>query len=626
MISLQSAALRRGSKQLFENATLTLHAGEKIGIIGHNGCGKSSLFKVFVNELEVDVGDVIVPKGLQVAITKQEIDKPSSTILDYVLDGDQTIRHWQHKYSQAVETNDDDAIAKASEMLDTLQAWRAEPLAKQLLTGLGFDPEDFQRTVSNFSGGWQMRLNLARALIKPSDLLLLDEPTNHLDLDAILWLENWLVSYPGTLLLISHDRTFLDAVVNRIIHFQGLELKSYAGNYSAFEHQLAEQMALEASMQKKIEKQRKHLTSFVDRFRYKASKAKQAQSRVKQLEKLEDVAITQLKSAYRFEFHTKDKPPNPLSRLEDLQVGYDQTVIVDNIQWIIQARDRVGIIGSNGCGKSTLLKTLVGDLKPVSGECWLSDKTRIGYFDQHQLKQLDPDSTVIEVAQRAFPEEREQALMDYLGGFAFGGDRVYQPCHSLSGGEKSRLILSILMRQELNLLILDEPTNHLDLDARNALTLALQNFEGALILVSHDRHLLETSCEAYMHISRGKMQPFNGTMEDYTQLILAENKTVSPSEKKSEGRKEARQAAALKRQQVAPLKKKLNAVEKKMQQLQVKSEDIEQQLASPEMYEDGAKEKLKTLLQEQGETDKQLQVIEEEYLQALEALEVATDA
>ena len=401
-------------------------------------------------------------------------------------------------------------------------------------------------------------------------------------------------------------------------------MKSYAGNYSAFEHQLAEQMTLESSMQKKIEKQRKHLTSFVDRFRYKASKAKQAQSRVKQLEKLEDVAITQLKSAYRFEFHTKDKPPNPLSRLENLNVGYDETVIVENIQWIIQARDRVGIIGSNGCGKSTLLKTLVGDLKPVSGECWLSDKTRIGYFDQHQLKQLDPDSTVIEVAQRAFPEEREQALMDYLGGFAFGGDRVYQPCHSLSGGEKSRLILAILMRQELNLLILDEPTNHLDLDARNALTLALQNFEGALILVSHDRHLLETSCEAYLHISSGKMQPFNGTMDDYTRLILAENKAVSPSEKKSEGRKEARQAAAQKRQQVAPLKKKLNAVEKQMQQLQARSEDIEQQLASPEMYEDSSKEQLKTLLQEQGETDKQLQVIEEEYLEALEALELAT--
>ena len=622
MIVFQSAALRRGTKILFEDANLTLHQGEKVGVIGNNGCGKTSLFKLLAGELETDEGSVDIPSDLRVVATQQTIPEQDNSILQFVIEGDEVLTHWQRAYEAAVSDNNDQAITQASSELDKLQAWRAEPQAKQLLTGLGFSPQDFHRQVNTFSGGWQMRLALARALMTPSDILLLDEPTNHLDLDAILWLENWLNNYQGTLILISHDRVFLDGTISRILHFQRQRLKTYQGNYSAFEHQLAEQIRLQTSQQQKIETQRAHLNKFVARFRYKASKAKQAQSRIKQLEKLEDVAITQIESPYQFNFISARQTPNPMGRMENVSIGYD-SALIDDINWIIQEGDRIGIIGVNGAGKTTLLKTLLGELKTLSGENWLSEKTRIGYFDQHQLKQLQPEDTVMDIAQRTYPEEREQALLDYLGRFGFNGDLIKSQCQYLSGGEKSRLVLALIMRRELNLLILDEPTNHLDLATRNALTLALQSFTGALLLVSHDRHLLETSCESYLLINNGELTPFNGTMQDYTQVVLSQKQSTSESKSSTESKKSQRQKAAQQRQRLAPLTKKLKRLESDIQNNQHELDAIEQQLADTELYNDEHKNKLQQLLKDQGELVKRQEDLEWDYFAILEQLEQA---
>lgn len=620
MLVFQSAALRRGTKILFQDATLTLHQGEKVGVIGHNGCGKSSLFKLLVNELETDDGTVHIPSDLRVVATKQSIPEQDISILQFVIEGDEQLTYWQQQYNQAVAEGNNELTTKASSELDNLQAWSAEPQAKQLLTGLGFATSDFDRQVNTFSGGWQMRLALARALMTPSDVLLLDEPTNHLDLDAILWLENWLKAYEGTLILISHDRIFLDSTIRRIMHFQNRRLKTYQGNYSAFEHQLAEDIRLQTSQQQKVDKQKAHLNNFIRRFRAKASKAKQAQSRIKQLEKLQDIAITQVESPYRFEFISAKQTPNPLARLEDVSIGYNAPLI-DNINWIIQAGDRVGIIGVNGAGKTTLLKSLLGEIDVLAGETWLSDKARVGYFDQHQLNQLQPEATVMEIAQAAYPDEREQELLDYLGGFGFTGDLIKSQSQYLSGGEKSRLVLSLIMRRELNLLILDEPTNHLDLATRNALTLALQSFTGALLLVSHDRHLLETSCESYMLINNGKFDPFSGTMEDYTQLVLSQKSTNSESKPKTSSKKNQRQQAAQLRQQLAPLTKQLKKLEREQNDCSDKLQTIENKLADPAYYEADKKEELQVMLIEQGKLTNRLEEVETAYFELLEEIE-----
>jgi ATP-binding cassette subfamily F protein 3 len=622
MLVFQSAALRRGTKILFQDASLTLHQGEKIGVIGHNGCGKSSLFKLLVNELETDSGSVHIPADLRVVVTQQSIPEQEVSILQFVMAGNQELSHWQHQYEQAVSEGDHDRITQAASELENLQAWSAEPQAKQLLTGLGFSVNDFARQVNTFSGGWQMRLALARALMSPSDVLLLDEPTNHLDLDAILWLENWLKAYAGTLILISHDRIFLDSTIGRIMHFQNRQLKTYQGNYSAFEHQLAEDIRLQTSQQQKVDKQKAHLNNFIRRFRAKASKAKQAQSRIKQLEKLQDVAITQIESPYRFEFISAKQTPNPIARLENVSIGYDQ-VLIDHINWIVQAGDRIGIIGVNGAGKTTLLKSLLGEIDILAGETWLSDKARVGYFDQHQLNQLRPEATVMEIAQAAYPDEREQELLDYLGGFGFTSDLIKSQSQHLSGGEKSRLVLSLIMRRELNLLILDEPTNHLDLATRNALTLALQSFTGALLLVSHDRHLLETSCESYLLINNGKLEPFNGTMDDYTQWVLSQKSATDDNKPKTSSKKNQRQEAAQLRQKLAPLTKQLKQLEQQQNECADMLQRIEQNLADRDYYEAERKDELQAMLISQGELTKQLDDIETKYFTLLEEIEAA---
>ena len=619
MISVQSASLRRGRKLLFENATFTIHAGEKAGLVGPNGCGKSSFFLLLQQQLELDSGELKQLKG-QIASTDQEIRHDGGSILDYVLDGDRELRLWQKRYAEAVANEHADDIAKATDELDKRQAWQSETRAKQILAGLGFANDDFSVSMSSFSGGWQMRLNLARALMSPADILLLDEPTNHLDMDAILWLEQWLSAYTGTLIVISHDRYFLDSLTTHTLHLNNQRLEQFSGNYSAFEKLLAARIELEKSQQKQIASKQKHLQKFIDRFRYKASKAKQAQSRVKQLEKLQTVVVTQQSTPYRFQFEDPGHMPNPLCRLEDISAGYPDITCVTKVNFSLQPAERIGILGRNGAGKSTLLKTLIGKLTPLAGECWHSPNTVIGYFDQNQLESLDGNASAFDIVQRAFKEDTEQQTLDYLGKFGFSGDLVTNPSRLLSGGEKSRLVLSMIIRQKPNLLILDEPTNHLDLQARDALTLALQDYQGALLLVSHDRYLLETSCDDLWLVSDQKFQRFDGSVHDYALKTLEKVSDDSSQKNSPENRKQKRQAAALLRQKLAPLKKELQSTEKALEKTTLRLDEINQTLSDERLYLDENKSELKAILAEQGTLKQSLEKTEADYLEQLELL------
>ncbi|NNJ73037.1 MAG: ATP-binding cassette domain-containing protein, partial [Enterobacterales bacterium] len=619
MISVQSASLRRGRKLLFSNASFTIHAGEKVGLIGPNGTGKSSFFLLLKKQLELDSGELNVFQGL-IAATDQEISHNNENILNYVLDGDEELRFWQRRYDSALTENNTAEIGRATDELDKRQAWQSDTKAKQILAGLGFATDDFDSPMDSFSGGWQMRLNLARALMCPADILLLDEPTNHLDMDAILWLEQWLKAFTGTLIVISHDRYFLDSLTTHTLHLNQQTLLRYTGNYSAFEKLLAERIQLEMSQQQQLEKKQKHLQKFIDRFRYKASKAKQAQSRVKQLEKLGTVVITQQSSPYSFQFADPGHMPNPLCRMENLSIGYPDKMIAERINFSLQPAERIGILGRNGAGKSTLLKTLVGDLAPLSGECWQSPKTEIGYFNQNQLASLDVNASAFEIMQRHFSADSQQQTLDYLGKFGFSGDQVTGPSGHLSGGEKSRLVLGIIIRKQPNLLILDEPTNHLDLQARDALTLALQDYAGALLLVSHDRYLLETSCDDLWLVKDQAFSRFNGSIHDYS-LATLDSSTANTSDKKpTDERKLRRQSAAQQRQKLAPLKKVLRTIENKLDKQTKRLDEINNELAEERMYIEENKAQLKKCLLEQAELKQQLEITELEYLEQLEVM------
>lgn len=618
MINVQSASLRRGRKLLFSDASFTIHSGEKVGLVGPNGCGKSSFFLLLRQQLDLDSGDLSFP-DCTIASTEQEIAQHSGTILDYVLDGDKQLRHWQKQYTAALDKNDDKAIARATDELDKRQAWQSETKAKQILAGLGFSAEEFSIAMTNFSGGWQMRLNLARALMSPADILLLDEPTNHLDMDAILWLEQWLKAFRGTLVVISHDRYFLDSLTSHTLHLNNRRLERFTGNYSAFEKLLAARIELEKAQEQQLAHKQKHLQKFIDRFRYKASKAKQAQSRVKQLEKLQTVVVTQQSAPYRFEFADPGHMPNPLCRMTDLSVGYPEKLCIDNINFSLQPSERIGILGRNGAGKSTLLKTLIGILTPLSGEAVQSPKTVIGYFDQNQLESLDTQASAFEIIQEHFPDDTHQQALDYLGKYGFSGDMVTSPSGQLSGGEKSRLVLGIIIRQKPNLLILDEPTNHLDLQARDALTLALQDYQGALLLVSHDRYLLETSCDDLWLVNEQRFDRFDGSVHDYAQKSL-EKEVIAETTNSVDSRKQKRQTAAQQRKVLAPLKKELRITEQKLDEISVRLDTLNEELADERMYQTENKGRLKECLAEQATLKQRLDQTEAEYLEHLEAI------
>ncbi|MHB8406085.1 MAG: ATP-binding cassette domain-containing protein [Gammaproteobacteria bacterium] len=643
MIRIESLSLQRGTKVLFEQALAVLHSGEKAGLVGTNGSGKSTLFSLLRGELHPDGGSVALPPSWRIAHVMQDIPTLPRTALDYALDGDTRLRAAEARIAAAQISHDGHAEAQAHTEFADADGYTAPARAETLLLGLGFTLAETRQLVTSFSGGWRMRLNLAQALMCPSDLLLLDEPTNHLDLDAIVWLETWLQRYPGTLMVISHDREFLDSVCNVILHIDAQRIKRYHGNYSQFEMQRAAQLTLQQAAFEKQQKHIGHLQSYIDRFRYKATKARQAQSRIKALEKLERVAPVHAASAFSFSFRAPLSVPNPMLVLEDVGCGYhlangDHSVL-SNVSLSIQDGQRIGLLGANGQGKSTLVKTLAGTLVPLAGEVRRGKGLRIGYFAQHQLETLHPEASVLLHLSRIAPDTREQELRDFLGSFHFRGDMVRTPVGPFSGGEKARLALALIIWQQPNLLLLDEPTNNLDLETRYALTLALAQFKGTLLLVSHDRHLLRASTEQFMLVGHGTLQAFDGDLDDYRVWLLQQaaakrattQMRASPRADNAAtafNRREQRRSAAQTRQRLAqqrkPLQTELAKLDKELEWLSTEKARLEAVLADAATYEDKNKTLLTGSLQQQAQVNDRLADVEARWLEVHEHMEQIT--
>jgi ATP-binding cassette subfamily F protein 3 len=628
MIRFQQLSLRRGTKVLLDAASLTLNPGEKIALIGANGSGKSSLFALLRGELHADGGDVDIPAGWRIAHVAQETPALQRSALDYCIDGDAGLRALQQQLTAAEAAHDGHAIAELHTALNDANAYTIEPRTRQLLSGLGFTEAQMEQPVSSFSGGWRMRLNLAQALICPSDLLLLDEPTNHLDLDTILWLEDWLRRYPGTLVIISHDRDFLDGVTTVTVHIDTQKLRRYGGNYSFFEIQRAANLALSQASFDKQQRERAHLQSFIDRFKAKATKAKQAQSRMKMLAKMEELAPIHAAASFSFEFREPARAVSPLLTLEAVDAGYAAgNAVLSGISLDLQPGQRIGLLGANGAGKSTLIKTLMGEIAPLAGKLKLGRGLVIGYFAQHQLESLRSEHSPLWHMSQLAPETRAQDLRDFLGGFNFVGEMATQPIAPLSGGEKARLALALIVWQRPNLLLLDEPTNHLDLETREALTVALAQFEGTLILVSHDRHLLNASSEAFWLVGDGTVRPFDGDLDDYRDWLFKNRAAAEskPGAESSVDRKEQKRLEAEARQRSAnarkPIETRIRKLETTMAPLNTRKTELDRLLADPETYTDP--NRVKPLLLEQGELNRKLEAFENEWLEAQEALEAA---
>jgi ATP-binding cassette subfamily F protein 3 len=623
MITLRHLSLQRGGKPIFEDASLTIHPGQKVGVIGANGVGKSSLFALLRGEFHQDGGDLELPPRLNIAHVAQETPALPIPALHHVLNGDAELR----EVEAALATHDGVKLAEAHARYEAIDGYTAQARAGKLMAGLGFSIDQLERPVAEFSGGWRVRLNLARALMRRSDLLLLDEPTNHLDLDAVLWLEQWLRSYPGTLLLISHDRDFLDTVVDHVAHLEHHRIHGYSGNYSAFEAQRATRLALQQASYEKQQREVAHLQGFIDRFRAKATKARQAQSRIKALERMERIAPAHVDSPFSFGFDAPEKLPNPLLTLKQAGVGYDDTPILENIDLNVGPGTRLGLLGPNGAGKSTLIKLLAGLLPPLSGRRNEGQGLSVGYFAQHQLEQLRPEWTSVQHLQRQDASATEQNLRNFLGGFGFSGNRAVEPVAPFSGGEKARLALALIIWRRPNLLLLDEPTNHLDLEMRHSLTLALQDYPGAIVVISHDRHLLRTTVDDFMLVAGGRARPFDGDLEDYRnwlnerQRSTRSDKSTDATERRAQKRQEAEHRNQL-AQKRRPLERQVADLEKRMDRLHKEKAETETALAAGELYEDDNKEKLKALLLRQGRIEATLTQIEEDWLSLHEALEM----
>jgi len=628
MIQLNQLSLQRGTLRLLDKAQLTIHANQKVGIIGANGVGKSSLFKLILGQLQPDEGELQLPTNLTIAHMAQEVADADRCALDYVLDGDQRLRQVQRALQQAEQQHDHHKIGELHAELDTIDGYSAESRAHLLLNGLGFLTTDAERAVNTFSGGWRIRLNLAQALMCHSDILLLDEPTNHLDLDATIWLEQWLRSYPSTLLLISHDRDFLDAVTSHIVHMYQQKTDLYKGSYSDFEKRRAERLAQQQSQFEKQQVRIAEIENFVRRFKAKATKAKQAQSRVKELERMELIAPAHVDSPFSFGFQASDKISFPLLTLEKANLGYSDPIL-NLVGLNLSPGDRIGLLGPNGAGKSTLIKSLTEDLQLLNGERRAGEHLKIGYFAQHQLEALDLEASPTLHIKRISPKASEQEIRNYLGSFDFHGDRALEPIKQFSGGEKARVALALIAWQKPNLLLMDEPTNHLDLEVRHALTLALQSFEGALILVSHDRHLLRNTVDQFLLVANGKVEPFKGDMDDYQQWLASqrreqnqpaqpvrENRSLSAADKK-----EQKRLAAERRNLLRPLKKAIDKLETEQENLSQQQQTVEQQLLDSSIYEESNKDQLKKLLQQQASIQQRAEEVELEWLEKMEALE-----
>ncbi|NCU07817.1 ABC transporter ATP-binding protein [Pantoea ananatis] len=634
MIVFSALQIRRGIRVLLDNATATINPGQKVGLVGKNGCGKSTLLSLLKGEMTSDAGSFTFPGNWSLAWVNQETPALSQAALDYVIDGDREYRQLEAELAEANIRNDGNAIALVHGKLDTIQAWTIQSRASSLLHGLGFSQEQLQRPVSDFSGGWRMRLNLAQALLCRSDLLLLDEPTNHLDLDAVIWLERWLKSYEGTLILISHDRDFLDPVVDKIIHIEQQKMMEYTGNYSSFERQrgakLAQQQALYQSQQEKVA----HLQKYIDRFRAQATKAKQAQSRIKMLERMELIAPAHVDNPFSFSFRAPESLPNPLLKMEKVTAGYGDRIILDAIKLNLVPGSRIGLLGRNGAGKSTLIKLLAGELSAKEGEIGLAKGIKLGYFAQHQLEFLRADESPLQHLSRIAPKVLEQQLRDYLGGFGFQGDKVTEITARFSGGEKARLVLALIVWQRPNLLLLDEPTNHLDLDMRQALTEALIDFEGALVVVSHDRHLLRATTDDLYLVHDGSVDVFPGDLEDYQQWLSDLQKQQSQQDaaprqdsgNSAQARKDQKRREAELRTQTQPLRKEIEKLEKQMAKWQSQLADAEALLSDSALYEQSRKADLSAALQKQAESKSALEEVEMAWLDAQEKLEAMLTA
>ena len=632
MLELRDVSLRRGPRLLFSGANLTLHSGQRVGVTGANGTGKSSLFALLRGELHADSGDCRLPADWTIAEVAQETPALETPAIDYVLRGDAERERLQAKLREAEQGNDGQRLAHLHAEFEAIDGYSAPSRAARLMHGLGFKADQERLPVAQFSGGWRMRLNLAQALMCRSDLLLLDEPTNHLDLDAVLWLEDWLLRYPGMLLLISHDREFLDRCVGHILHIERAQVTLYTGNYSAFETRRAEQLAQQQSAFERQQREIAHIQHFIDRFKAKATKAKQAQSRMKALARMERITAAHADSPFQFEFPAPAKLPHPLLQLEQAAVGYNDSPILSGIDLSLAPGDRIGLLGPNGAGKSTLIKLLAGVIAPMRGERAPAPDLDIGYFAQHQLEQLQAASSPLLHLQRLAPRASEQSLRDFLGGFGFAGDRAESPVAPFSGGEKARLVLALLVYQAPNLLLLDEPTNHLDLEMRLALELALQDYPGAVVLVSHDRHLLRTVTDSFLLVAGGQAQDFDGDLDDYRRWLEqrardvdADPDTGDKAENSAVARRDRKRLEAEQRQRLQPLRNELRKLDEQLEKLHLHQSRLTDALGDAALYEADQKERLRNLLQEKAELDKALALTEERWLELSEALEQAAD-
>ncbi len=654
MLRITNLTLARGAKRLLEGANLTLFPGHKVGLIGPNGCGKSSLFALLRHKVVADAGDVDLPKAWVIAHVAQETPQSSRTALDYAMDGDAELRQVEASLAEA-ENNDSpgELLAELHGHYDHIGGYTSKSRAAALLSGLGFNVEQQERPVAEFSGGWRMRLNLAQALMCRSDLLLLDEPTNHLDLDAVMWLEDWLASYPGTLLLITHDRDFLDAVVKTVVHVDNKKLNEYTGNYSAFERARAEQLSLQQSAYAKQQKQIAHLHSFIDRFKAKATKAKQAQSRVKTLERMELIAAAHVDSPFEFAFREPVAKPRQLLHLKEATLGYGEKEggrdILHGVEWRLFYGDKIGLLGPNGAGKSTLVKSLAGTLALKSGGRYEGQGLKIGYFAQHQVEQLRGGESALWHMKQLDSTTREQEFRNFLGGFDFRGDRVTEAIAPFSGGEKARLALALIVWQKPNLLLLDEPTNHLDIEMREAVAEALQDFDGTLVVVAHDRHLLKATTDTLWLVADGNVAEFDGDLDDYKQWakehvkkVAAEyrrgvsgksapaaapvKEIVAPAAAPAE-RKDAKKQAAEARQKISakrkPLEDKLAKLDKELAALNREKADIETWLSREDAYSEENKPQLLAFMKRQGEVTEAIAAVEWDWFEVQQKLEEA---
>ncbi|HEY4368101.1 MAG TPA: ATP-binding cassette domain-containing protein [Steroidobacteraceae bacterium] len=633
MLSFTSLSLRRGVRLLIKEASFSIYRGEKVGIVGANGCGKSSLLSLILGELQPDAGSFDMPSQLVVAHVAQELDATDRPAIEFVMDGDEELRATEAAIAKAEATDNGVALGELHARYAALGGYDARSRAGRLMHGLGFESTDEMRAVNAFSGGWRVRLNVAKALMCRSDLLLLDEPTNHLDLDAVIWLEEWLRNYPGTLVMIAHDREFLDRTVNRIVHIEHGEARIYTGNYSEFEDQRAEHLAQQSVMYDRQQREIKHMMSFVERFRAQATKARQAQSRLKALERMQRIAPAHVDSEFQFSFLQPHKLPRPLLTIEKQSAGYGERIILQSLSMTIVPGSRIALLGRNGAGKSTLMKLLAGELTALAGKRTEARDLRIGYFAQHQLEQLTATDSPIGHLKRLGGEAAARAteleLRNFLGGFGFGGDRAFEPVGPLSGGEKARLVLALVSYQRPNLLLLDEPTNHLDLEMRQALAVALQDYASAVVLVSHDRHMLRAVADELIIVDGGQAKPFDGDLDDYARWFTTREQEASSNDgasavtatKSAEDKKQRKREEAAQRNRLTPLRNEIARLEKEVARLEAQRATIDAALSSDTIYLESSKAKLLELLEAQTVNKRALEAAETAWLESSERLE-----